>query len=469
MAARALCWIRRDLRLHDHAALAAATSEFDGVAVAFIFDTTILDALPDRDDRRVSFIHRSLQVLDAKLRKHGSALLVRHGDPLVEIPKLAGELDVQAVFTARDYEPYAQTRDAAVEKALEAQGIAFRTEKDSVMLEPHEVTGPNGPYRVYTPYMKAWRKRFSIRADGVEHAPNLKALAQNLGKFEHPWTFKAIGFQEADTWLEAGQDAAIKQAKSFAKKLDDYEEARNFPAQPGTSALSAHLRFGTISIRELARLAIERGTPGAEKWLNELIWRDFYQSILYHFPHVVETPFQGRYDDIAYPGEDIHFEAWCEGQTGYPIVDAAMRNLKATGWMHNRLRMVVASFLTKDLLVDYRRGEAHFARYLLDFDLASNNGGWQWAASTGCDPQPYFRIFNPISQSTRFDPDGAYIRQWVPEIAELDGPTLHAPWTATEFECTAAGVTLGETYPHPIVDHASQRERAIALLKTAGS
>lgn len=438
-----------------------------GVAVAFVFDTNILEALPDRDDRRVSFIHRSLQELDAKLRKRGSMLLVRIGDPVQEIPQLARELGAEAVYTARDYEPYARARDKTVEAALGELGIAFRTEKDSVMLEPHEVMGPNGPYRVYTPYMKAWRKQFSIRADGAEHVAHPKALAQDLGAFERPWGFSDIGFIEADTWIEAGEDAARRQAKAFVRKLDAYQEARNFPAQAGTSALSAHLRFGTISIRELARLAIERQTPGAEKWLNELIWRDFYQSILHHFPQVVEAPFQAKYAGISYPGEEGHFEAWCEGRTGYPIVDAAMRNLKATGWMHNRLRMVVASFLTKDLLIDYRRGEAHFARYLLDFDLASNNGGWQWAASTGCDPQPYFRIFNPVAQSTKFDPEGAYIREWVPELRELSGPAIHAPWTASEMALTLAGVELGKDYPHPIVDHGAQRERAIALLATS--
>lgn len=465
MAARTICWVRRDLRLHDHAALTAAT-EVGDVAVVFVFDPHILDELPDRDDRRVSFIHRSLQALDAKLRAHGSALIVRIGDPREEIPKLAREMGARVVITARDYEPYAQARDGAVAENLAREGIEFRTVKDSVMMEPHEVMGPNGPYGVYTPYMKAWRKRFSIRADGAEHVPDFKGLARDLEAFERPWSFADIGFQESDTWIEAGEDAALEQAEAFAGSLDAYEEARNYPARRGTSALSAHLRFGTISIRELARMAIKRGTPGAEKWLNELIWRDFYQAILYHFPHVVSEPFQAKYAEIDYPGEDAHFEAWCLGQTGYPIVDAAMRNLRATGWMHNRLRMVVASFLTKDLLIDYRRGEAHFARYLLDFDLASNNGGWQWAASTGCDPQPYFRIFNPISQSTKFDPDGEYIRAWVPELAELEGVALHAPWTAAAMELTAAGVTLGATYPHPIVDHAHQRERAIALLSS---
>lgn len=462
----ALCWVRRDLRLHDHAALAAATSDFDGVAVVFVFDTNILKALPDRDDRRVSFIHRSLQVLDAKLRAKGSALLVRIGDPVREIPKLAQELGAEAVFAARDYEPYAQARDRAVGEALGKTGIRFCTEKDSVMMEPHEVMGPNGAYRVYTPYMKAWRKRFSIRADGAEHVSNPEALARDLDAFERPWGFGEIGFVENDTRLEAGEDAALGRAKEFAAKLDDYADARNFPAQAGTSALSAHLRFGTVSIRELARLAIQRGTPGAEKWLNELIWRDFYQAILFHFPQAATEPFQARYAGIDYPGEEAHFEAWCEGRTGFPLVDAAMRNLKATGWMHNRLRMVVASFLTKDLLVDYRRGEAHFARYLLDFDLASNNGGWQWAASTGCDPQPYFRIFNPVSQSAKFDPEGVYIREWVPELRDLTGSAIHAPWTASEMELTLAGVELGRDYPLPIVDHAVQRERAIALLKS---
>jgi deoxyribodipyrimidine photo-lyase len=464
---RALCWVRRDLRLHDHAALAAATRATDSVAVAFTFDSNILDALADRDDRRVTFIHRSLREMDAKLRALGSALVVRLGDPTVEIPALAAEMDAEAVFAARDYEPYAQARDAQVRRALEARGIAFRDVKDSVLMEPREVQGPNGPYRVYTPYLKAWRRAFSVRANGEEHVADLAALATDLDRFERSWTMADVGFRETDLWLEPGEDAARRRAEAFAARLGEYHRTRDFPAQDGTSGLSVHLRFGTVSVRELARMAIRHGGDGAEKWLDELVWRDFYQSILYHFPHVIEAPFQAQYGNVVYPGEDAHFDAWRDGRTGYPIVDAAMRCLRATGWMHNRLRMIVASFLTKDLLIDYRRGEAHFARYLLDFDLASNNGGWQWAASTGCDAQPYFRIFNPTAQSAKFDPHGDFIRRWVPELAELSGAAIHCPAQAPPMELTAAGVELGVTYPHPVVDHAAQRERAIQLLATA--
>lgn len=462
---RALCWVRRDLRLSDHAALAAATAEAAEVAIVFVFDRNILDALEDRDDRRVTFIHQAIREMDTKLRARGAAMIVRHGDPMVEIPALAAELEADAVFTARDYEPYAQQRDKGVAERLQERGVAFRTVKDSVVKEAGEVLSQAGtPIRVYSPYARAWRKSFEAARDAADHAPDLSRLMPDPSSHSHPWEMADLGFTESDPWLQAGEDAARRRLDAFESKLADYGENRNFPAMDSTSALSVHFRFGTISIREAVRRALQHDSAGADKWLAELIWRDFYQDILANFPHVVELPFQAQYGKLVYPGHDEHFEAWCAGQTGYPIIDAAMRCLNATGWMHNRLRMVVASFLTKDLLVDYRKGEAYFARKLLDFDLASNNGGWQWAASTGCDPQPYFRIFNPVLQSERYDAEGAFIRQWVPELSELTGPALHAPWNANAFDLAAAGVTLGKDYPHPIVDHAVQKERAVELL-----
>jgi deoxyribodipyrimidine photo-lyase len=467
---RAICWVRRDLRLRDHAALALATAQADQVAVVFIFDRNILEALQDRDDRRVSFIYRSLEEMDHKLQAICSRLVVRIGKPEEEIPKLAKELKAEAVFTAQDCEPYAKERDAAVAALLATEGRSFETIKDTVIFEAGEVITANGdPFRVYTPYSRAWRGNFVPEQDAAYHHADKAAMWPSDQLPNSEWSFEAIGFTPSETVIAAGEDAAKKRLLDFTARLSEYREDRNFPAQEATSGLSVHLRFGTISIRECVRTALADESDGADKWLSELIWRDFYQDILAHSPHVVKEPFQAKYRDLVYPGEESHWIAWCEGQTGYPLIDAAMRCLRQTGTMHNRLRMVIASFLTKDLLIDYRRGEAWFARFLLDFDLASNNGGWQWAASTGCDPQPYFRIFNPITQSETYDPDGVFIRRWVPELRELKGPGIHFPAKARQMELTVAGVVLGETYPWPIVDHAEMRPRAIEVLKTVGS
>ncbi len=464
---RGLCWIRRDLRLKDHTSLALATAAAESVAVVFVFDTNILKHLQDRNDRRVTFIHESLRELDAKLRALGSMLVVRHGNPVDEIPALASALGCEAVFTARDYDPYAIARDQEVGGKLAAKGVEFRTVKDSVVFEGGEVLSQAGsPLRIYSPYAKAWRNRFQARTDADERTPELNRLISAIELTEHSvsWEMADVGFEPNSLWLKPGEDAANELLEAFRPKASSYGADRDFPAKSGTSAISTHLRFGTISIRECVRMALEIGTSGADKWFAELIWREFYQDILFHNPKVVTDTFQPQFNSLAYPGEDAWFSAWKEGKTGYPIIDAAMRCFNATGWMHNRLRMVVASFLTKDLLIDYRRGEAYFARYLLDFDLASNNGGWQWAASVGADPQPYFRIFNPFLQSVKFDPDGEFIRQWVPELAHLTGKSIHVPTEATAMELAAAGIELGINYPLPIVDHSVQRDLAIALL-----
>lgn len=455
---RALCWIRRDLRQQDHTALARACELANEVIVVFVFDRIILDRLKDRQDRRVTFIRESLVELDARLREHGSQLLVRHGDPVEEIPETAKLLDADLILTARDYEPYAVRRDHAVGTNLTDSGRTFKTVKDSVILERGQVLSQSGkPLRVYSPYARAWRKVFRLAEHSSIREPDLSKLEplDRIALHSHDWSMESLGFQVSPLWLEPGERAGRMRLREFAAKLDRYGHERDYPAIEGTSGLSVHLRFGTISIREAVRTALEQNTPGADKWLAELIWRDFYQDILAHHPHVVDLPFQSQYNDLVYPGLPEYFEAWCEGQTGYPIVDAAMRCLNETGFMHNRLRMVTASFLTKDLLIDYRKGEAYFAEKLLDFDLASNNGGWQWAASTGCDPQPYFRIFNPQTQGERFDADGEFIRRWVPELAEVHGPSIHAPHSS--------GFPVGR-YPKPIVDHKVQRELAIKLL-----
>jgi deoxyribodipyrimidine photo-lyase len=368
---------------------------------------------------------------------------------------------VDRVVTARDYEPYARARDAQVAAAVNLVSV-----KDTVVREPGEVFSQAGtPFRVYTPYSKVWRSLFS-RADLAEKVPDFGALAPLSLVQPHwqSWTLGEIGFEEAPLWVAPGEDAAGRSLAAFEHKMDAYGETRDVPSAGGTSVLSPHFRFGTVSIRAAYRAAFTRESKGADKWISELIWREFYQDVLFHHPYAVERPIQEQYAHLEFPGTPGGFEAWVEGRTGYPIVDAAMRSFLATGWMHNRLRMVVASFLTKDLLIDYREGEAHFARYLLDFDLASNNGGWQWAASVGCDAQPYFRIFNPVLQGLKFDPDGSFVHAWVPELRGLTGEALHSPWTASGFDLAAAGVELDVTYPRPIVDHSLQKDRAIRLL-----
>lgn len=466
MSRIALCWLRRDLRLNDHAALAAAQMAAEQTAVTFVYDTTILDALKDRADRRVTFIQRSLGEIDDRLGQLGSRLLSLHGDPTELMPKLAQELGAFAVFAAHDDDPYAIRRDMAVREALRSIGIGFETVKDHVVFERQEVLNQSGlPHRVYTPYMKAWRARMTpddIAERPVDGRRFLSSPRSKVAKVGNP-SLTEIGFAEDSLWLEPGEEAGGKRLREFESKINQYGEQRDYPAIDATSGLSVHFRHGTVSIREAVRTALSHPGPGGEKWLNELIWRDFYHAILANFPHVVESPFQPAYAGLRWPGNPDDFEAWTQGQTGYPIVDAAMRCLNATGWMHNRLRMVAAMFLTKDLLLDYRLGERYFADALLDFDLASNNGGWQWSASVGVDAQPYFRIFNPISQSRKFDAKGAFIREWCPELRDLDDERIHWPHgqPGSLFPTTPPG------YPGPIVDHAIQRERAVALFQAA--
>jgi len=467
MTQRVLCWIRRDLRLHDHTALAMATAEARQVAVVFVFDTTILDALPDRDDRRVSFIYRALCELDESLRARGSRLIVLHGDPVREIPSLADRLDVQAVYAARDYEPYAIRRDEAVARSLSERGRQFRLAKGRVICGAVEPPTRHGAaYGVYTPYRKAWRERLAP-SDLASREPDLARLWPADDAWPAMPNLNALGFQEVPIWLGAGERAAMARLNEFEERMASYAEERGFPALSATSGLSAHLRFGTVSVRECFRRALAREGDGPRVWADELIWREFYQMILATRPDVVEHAFKPDFDRIAWPGTDSEFDAWREGRTGYPLVDGAMRCLKATGWMHNRLRMVCASFLVKDLLVDWRKGEAHFARYLLDYDLAQNNGGWQWCASTGADAQPHFRIFNPVLQSRKFDPDGRFICEWCPELAGFEAHAIHWPADAGPLEQIAAGCRIGADYPSPIVDHSERRRIALDLLASA--
>lgn len=465
---KSVCWIRRDLRLNDNAALSAATALSKEMVLVFVFDINILEKLKNKNDRRISYIHQTLLELDQKLRKKGSALVVLQGDPKNEIPGFAKRIKADAIFVNRDYEPFAKKRDKAVKTACKNLGIAFNDYKDQVIFESDELLTQSGnPYKVFTPYKNKWLMELNGSLYH-NHKTNLNRLIpeKQLGGELLDWSLEKLGFESASLWLKAGQNAAENQLKRFLPDLLDYDKNRDYPSiSNGTSRLSVHLRFGTLSIRSLVRVAIAGPSSGAKTWLSELIWRDFYQMILDQFPHVVKGCFKKEYDYIQWPGTQRHFSLWCKGMTGYPIIDAAMRCFNKTGWMHNRLRMIVASFLTKDLLVDWRKGESWFARNLLDFDLAANNGGWQWCASTGCDAQPYFRIFNPITQSKKFDPTGSFIRQYVPELKNFSNKQIHWPHVSNKEIQKKAGCILGENYPKPIVIHSEQRDMALDLFR----
>jgi len=471
---RALVWFRRDLRDFDHAALHHALREAQRVYCAFVFDNAILDELANRADRRVEFIHASVVELNDALRRRGGALIVRHGFARTEIPKLAAQLRVQAVYANRDYEPATRARDADVELQLRAAGIAFRAFKDHVIFERDELLTRSGtPFHVFTPYGKAWQAALTpasfapLSCEGMDarFAPPPPGDADAAIP-----SLRRLGFVTTDLRalrIEPGMHGGAVRFSDFRKRIGRYHLTRDFPAVKGPSYLSVHLRFGTVSIRQLAGFAhackLRPGGDGASRWLDELAWRDFYAQILWHHPRVVDEAFRTEYADLAFPSDPGRLAAWCEGRTGYPLVDAAMRQLDSTGYMHNRLRMITASFLTKDLLCDWRLGERHFSRKLIDYDLASNNGGWQWAASTGCDPQPYFRIFNPVAQSERFDADGRFIRRYCPELAPLASSEIHAPWKLPPEQQRARGVVIGRDYPLPIVDHELARREALEL------
>ena len=469
----ALVWFRRDLRSFDHAALYHALRFAQRVHCVFVFDTAILDALPSRRDRRVEFIHGSLAELDAALNSlaqqaggTGAGIIVRHGRAQDEVPRLALELGVDKVFANRDYEPDAIVRDSQVAQQLAAQGIGYEDFKDQVVFERSEVLTQAGkPFSVFTPYKNAWLKAvdaFQLRSYAVgQYAHRLapKPVGESLPALAD------IGFEPTNLGelsMPLGMSGGRQLFEDFTKRIERYKRARDFPALKGVSYLSTHLRFGTVSIRQLAAHAHQQGGEGAQTWLSELIWRDFYHQILWHHPRVVAHAFRPEYEQLQWDEAPALFAAWCEARTGYPLVDAAMRQLNQSGYMHNRLRMVVASFLTKDLGVDWRLGERYFAEHLIDFDLAANNGGWQWAASTGCDAQPWFRIFNPVTQSTRFDPEGRFIRRYVPELARVPDTFIHAPWTMGGIDQTACRTKIGVDYPAPVVDHAAARERTLA-------
>ena len=469
---RALAWFRRDLRDFDHAALYHALKQARQVVCAFIFDREILDELPDPADRRVEFIHASVSELQQALQEKGGGLVVRHGIARDEIVRLAVEMEVDAVFFNHDDDPAAQVRDAAVEAALRTRDIAVHHYKDSVIFEREEVLTASGtPYSVFTPYKNAWLKALTpFYLQGYAVDANVDRLVAQSTPIPG---LRDLGFAPTNLCelkLPTGMSGGEQLFEDFRQRINRYHEARDFPAVKGPSYLSVHLRFGTVSIRQLAAAAWQQGGRGAQTWLSELIWRDFYHQILWHRPDVARGhTFKRQYDALAWPNPRGHFDAWCEARTGYPLVDAAMRQLNHTGYMHNRLRMVAASFLTKDLLVDWRLGEKYFADKLIDFDLAANSGGWQWAASVGCDAQPWFRIFNPVTQSEKFDAKGLFIRRYLPELADVPDKFIHAPWTMPAAEQQRANCVIGRDYPAPIVDHSAQRVRALDLFKQSHS
>lgn len=423
-------WFRRDLRLTDNAGLYYALKYCKNVLPIFIFDSEILDQLECKKDKRVEFIYSAVNVLYELLQSQGTSLLVLRGRPADVFQQLLQEYAVEAVYTNHDYEPYAINRDKEISLLLKEKNILFKSYKDQVIFERDEVTKDDGlPYTVFTPYSKKWKVK--LNSFYLKPYPSEQYCSGffNTAPVSMP-SLEEIGFQKT------GLNFSLPEIDT--EIIAHYKDRRDFPAMDGTTRFSVHLRFGTISIRKLAGIA----SLLSETWLNELIWREFYMCILCYFPHVAERSFKSQYDFIEWRNNTNEFECWCKGQTGYPIVDAGMRELNETGFMHNRVRMIVASFLTKHLLIDWRWGEAYFAEKLLDYDLSANNGGWQWAAGSGCDAAPYFRIFNPYEQTKKFDENLEYIRKWVPE-------------------------SEGFNYPQPIVDHKFARERVLQVYKKA--
>lgn len=460
----ALVWIRRDLRLDDHPALAAATLAFDKVYIAFNFDSKILTPLSKLTDRdkRVHFLAESLAEINTTLQQYNASILLTYGDPKQEIPKLVKETGVSALFFNTDYESYPNDRDDQIVNSCEQLGVEVHQFKDHLIFEPNEILKDNNdPFFVFTPYYKKWRTKLDASGAPKIHTPDLGKVG-NWPNHNCPSTvediLKVAGFLPDAPTLPGGSIAAKDRLSFFLNRVDAYKVSRDFPAQDNTSLLSVYTRHGCISTRELVRRALEIGNAGAEKWLSELAWREFYYMIATHFPHVNNRAFQAKYANLDYRNAPDHIQAWKDGRTGFPIVDAAMRCLNETGLMHNRLRMLCASVLCKTLLVDWRIGEAYFALKLLDFDFACNNGGWQWTAGVGVDAAPYFRIFNPFTQSLKFDTQGEYIRQWVPELAHLDNKSIHNP-----YEKHPSRTDL--SYPKLIVDYKKSREDALALYK----
>ncbi|MBC7513594.1 MAG: deoxyribodipyrimidine photo-lyase [Herminiimonas sp.] len=512
---KTLVWFRRDLRSFDHAALHHALLASRQVYCAFIYDRDILDELP-RADRRVEFIHASITELASDLERLGGALIVRHAVASTEIVALAQELGVDAVFANRDYEPQAIARDAAVATALQAAGRHFESFKDQVIFERDEVLSLAAKtFTVFTPYKNAWLRKLQATPDAADQDFYVRSypVEAHRESFAVPPpaiaralpTLQELGFEPTNLSrlpIPTGMSGGARLFDEFLPRMPGYRDTRDYPAIKGPSYLSVHLRFGTVSVRALVRRAVEAmrsgegsatalpkdaslaqsgaagdgasdagagvsasaSTAGVSTWLSELIWRDFYFMILHQNPHVAGNAFKPEYERIEFETgaeADALFAGWCEGRTGYPLVDAAMAQINQTGYMHNRLRMVTACFLIKDLGIDWRRGEAYFAQHLNDYDLSANNGGWQWAASSGCDAQPYFRIFNPITQSEKFDGEGKFIRRYLPQLDGLGPKQIHAPWLQAPAVLAKAGIVLGTTYPRPVVEHDAARKKTL--------
>lgn len=461
---RSLIWFRRDLRLADNPALSAGIERGEVVPV-FIIDPTLLNS--ERvGTKRVAWLAANLRALDESLRERGSRLIVRRGEPAGVLRQLAHETQAAQVLFNLDVTPYARRRDERVALELEQHGLTVETFDDVTLHHPEEVVTLTGrPYQVFTAFKKAWLLLPKPSADQAAPVPAQLPLSIPA--------VASLPLDFAETALDlprAGEEAAIDRLNDFLEEMIyGYAEGRNLLDRAATSFLSPYLRFGALSIRQAywgaqaaSALAEEaEAKAGAASWLNELIWREFYLALLYHFPHTIERPLREQYTHFAWLADEDAFTAWCEGRTGYPVVDASMRCLNATGWLHNRARMIVASFLTKDLLIDWRKGERYFMQQLIDGDSAANAGGWQWAAGVGADAQPFFRVFNPTLQGQRFDPDGKFVRQWLPELARVPDRLVHEPWKMTSLEQREASCLIGRDYPAPIIDHHYARDRAL--------
>lgn len=453
-------WFRRDLRLDDNTALIAASRYGERLIPVFVFDPVLLRSSRVQGSPRIGFMLDCLTVLDKTLRERGSALVVRMGDPAEELVRLVRETGAQRVTFNRDYTPYAVNRDERVSAALRAEGVQVDHCKDMVLHESREVLSETGnTYRVFTPYKNRWlmAEKTPPQNDLLNGAP--PPLLEGVETGRLPTLEMLGGTHAAQPITQAGEAAARKRLRDFLDGgMSGYDEGRDQLSEDGTSQLSAHLRWGTLSVRRCYQAALQgqrthANTRGAAVWISELAWRDFYQMILALNPRVTQGSFKPEFDRVQWQTHDGYFKAWCEGRTGYPVVDAAMRQLNETGWMHNRARMITASFLVKDLLMDWRAGEQYFMQKLIDGDVAANNGGWQWVAGTGTDAAPYFRVFNPTAQGEKFDADGTYIRRWIPELGSVPTRFIHMP----------DKLDPRPDYPLPVVDHRVQRTRVLAL------
>jgi deoxyribodipyrimidine photo-lyase len=467
MPGTALMWFRRDLRVRDLPALADA-ARAERIVPVFVFDDRLLRTGRFPSANRTTFMRGCLVELDAALRERGAGLVIRHGRPETEIPALAREVAAADVHFTADASPWARRRDQAVTDALAEDGIRAHASPGGFVVDDPSVirTGQGRPYTVFSPFARTWGQ---VERRATVAAPRSLRLPAGIRKGRLP-SLAELGVERGPALaFEPGEEAGRKAMAAFLRsRLDAYEDRRDFAAG-GSSRLSPYLRWGCVSPLELEQKANARSGEGATSYRNEIAWRDFYSAVLMHFPHVVRQEFQERYRDLEWARRSPKLDAWKEGRTGYPFVDAGMRQLLAEGWMHNRVRMVVGSFLTKDLHLDWRLGEAHFMEYLVDGDMAANNGNWQWIASVGTDPAPYFqRLFNPTRQQQRFDPDGEYVRRWVPELADVPDAFLAEPWTMGEGEQRMAGCMIGRDYPEPIVDHAEERRVAQERYRRAG-